>query len=52
MPITSLQYFTGLIEEVRPADTPDSYWQPVRLKADQLERQWLQRHGRAAVPLR
>jgi hypothetical protein len=52
MPITSLRYFTGLIEEVRQTDTPDNYWQHVRSKADQLERQWLQRQDRGAVPLR
>jgi len=52
MPITSLRYFIGLIEEVGQTNTPDSYWQHVRLKAEQLERQWLQRHGRDAVPLR
>jgi hypothetical protein len=52
MPITSLRYFIGLIEEVGQTNTPDSYWQHVRSKADQLERQWLQRHGRDAVPLR
>ena len=49
-PITSLRYFLGLIEEVGQARTPDSYWQHVRSKAAVLERQWLERHGRAAVP--
>lgn len=52
MPITSLQYFTRLIEEVGQTHTPDSYWQYVRSKADQFERQWLQLHGRDAVPVR
>lgn len=52
MPITSLRYFIGLIEEVGQTNTPDSYWQHVRSKADQLQRQWLQRHGQDAVPLR
>lgn len=52
MPITSLRYFIGLVEEVRQTDTPDSYWQHVRSKANQLERQWLHRHGRDAVTLR
>ena len=49
MPITSLRYFIGLIEEVRQTDTPDGYWQHVQLKVDQLERQWLQRDGLASV---
>ena len=50
MPITSLRYFLGLIEEVGQTNTPDSYWQHVRSKADKLERQWLQRHGHDTVP--
>jgi hypothetical protein len=50
MPITSLRYFLGLIEEVCQANTPESYWQHVRSKADRLQRQWLQRTGRAAAP--
>ena len=52
MPITSLRYFIGLVEEVRQTDTPDAYWQHVRLKADQLERQWLQRDSLAPARLR
>ena len=51
MPITSLRYFIGLIEEVSQTDTPHSYWQHVRSKADQLERLWLQRHGPGDTPL-
>jgi hypothetical protein len=52
MPITSLRYFLGLIEEVGQTNAPDAYWTYVRSKADQLERQWLQHHGRAVKPLR
>jgi hypothetical protein len=51
MPITSLRYFSSLVEEVRQTDAPDSYWQHIRSKADQLECQWLRR-GSAPVPLR
>lgn len=51
MPITSLRYFIGLIEEVRQTDTPDGYWQHVRWKADQLQRRWLQQGGPAPVRL-
>ena len=47
MPITSLRYFLGLIEEVGQTNAPDAYWTYVRSKARQLERQWLQHHGRA-----
>jgi hypothetical protein len=44
MPVTSLRYFLGLVEEVGQTDTPAAYWQHVRSRADRLERQWLQRH--------
>jgi hypothetical protein len=43
--ITSLRYFIGLLEEVGQTATPETYWQHVRSKADQLERQWLERHA-------
>jgi hypothetical protein len=52
MPITSLRYFIGLVEEVGRTETPDTYWQHVRSKADQLERQWLERHACPDVPMR
>lgn len=52
MPITSLRYFIGLVEEVSQTKTPENYWQHVRSKAGQLERQWLDRHGRPGVPAR
>jgi hypothetical protein len=49
MPITSLRYFAGLVDEVRQPGTPDSYWEHVRRKTAQLERQWLSRTGPAGV---
>jgi hypothetical protein len=52
MPITSLRYFSGLVEEVLQTQVSDSYWQYIRSKAVQLERQWLKRHGRVAATLR
>ena len=52
MPITSLRYFIGLVEEVGHTQTPETYWQHVRSKADQLERHWLERHACPAVPMR
>ena len=52
MPITSLRYFLGLIEEVSQTNAPDAYWTYVRSKVDQLERQWLQHQSRAVKPLR
>ena len=52
MPITSLRYIISLIEEVGQTNAPDAYWTYVRSKAGQLEREWLQHHGRAVKPLR
>jgi hypothetical protein len=52
MPITSLRYFIGLIEEVGQTETPETYWQHVRSKAEQLEGQWLERHARLGASLR
>jgi hypothetical protein len=42
-PITSLRYFIGVVEEVRQTQTPETYWEHVRSKAGQLEREWLER---------
>jgi hypothetical protein len=41
-PITSLGYFTSLIEEVRQPEIPASYWDHVRRRMDEMERRWLQ----------
>ena len=47
MLITSLHYFTGLVEEVIATTVADSYWLHVQRKAEQLERRWLaDRSGR------
>jgi hypothetical protein len=41
-PITSLQYFSDIVEEVRESAIPESYWEPLRVKVTRMERQWLQ----------
>jgi hypothetical protein len=41
MLITSLHYFTGLVEEVGSTTVADSYWLHVRRKAEELERRCL-----------
>lgn len=41
MLITSLHYFTGLVEEVSSTTVADSYWLHVQRKAEQLERRWI-----------
>jgi hypothetical protein len=43
-PITRLGYFIGVVEEIRQTQTPETYWQHMRSKAAQLEREWLERH--------
>ena len=47
-PVTSLGYFALIVDEITQQNVPDGYWEHVRGRADQLERQWLQR--RAAAP--
>lgn len=43
-PVTSLQYFADVIEEVRESAIPESYWEPLRAKVKRMEKQWLQAH--------
>ena len=47
-PVTGLRYFALIVDEVTQQSVPDGYWEHVRRRAGQLERQWLER--RAAVP--
>ena len=44
MPITSLQYFADIVEEVRESEIPESYWEPLRVKVARMEQQWLKVH--------
>lgn len=44
-PITSLQYFAEVIDEVIRSPIPESYWEPLRAKVTRMERQWLQAHA-------
>ena len=41
-PITSLQYFADIVEEVNDAAIPESYWEPLRSKMVRMEQQWQQ----------
>ena len=47
-PITSLQYFADIVEEVNESAIPESYWEPLRSKMGRMEKQWLQ--TRATMP--
>jgi hypothetical protein len=42
LPITSLGYFASLIEEVSQPQVPASYWDHVRRRMEEMEKQWLQ----------
>src|ERR1700722_12401421 len=44
-PITSLEYFADVVDEVRESGTPESYWEPLRAKVTRMEQQWLQAHA-------
>ena len=41
-PITSLQYFADIVEEVNESAIPESYWEPLRAKVVRMEQQWQQ----------
>jgi hypothetical protein len=41
-PITSLQYFADIVEEVNDAAIPESYWEPLRSKMVRMEQRWQQ----------
>jgi hypothetical protein len=43
-PITSLQYFADVVEEVNESAIPESYCEPLRWKVERMEQQWQQAH--------
>ena len=43
-PITSLQYFSEIVEEVKESAIPESYWEPLRAKVARMEQQWQNAH--------
>jgi hypothetical protein len=49
LPITSLAYFTSLIEEVSQPQIPVSYWDHVRRRMEEMEKRWLQMANSAAT---
>jgi len=46
MLITSLHYFTRLVEEVEATKVTDSYWCYVQRKVEELERRWIANRSR------
>jgi hypothetical protein len=47
MLITSLHYFSGLVEEVQASEVGDNYWLHVQRKAEQMERRWIANRSRS-----
>jgi len=41
-PITSLQYFAGVVDEVLECAIPESYWPSLRHKVARMEQSWLE----------
>jgi hypothetical protein len=50
-PVTSLGYFVSIVDEITQQDMPEGYWEHVRRRAGQLERQWLQSPAVASARL-
>jgi len=48
MVITSLRYFTGLVDEVADTKVSESYWRHLQRKCEQLERRWMANRSRAS----
>lgn len=46
--ITSLHYFSAIVEEVAESAVGEGYWSHVRRQAEQLERRWIESRGRRA----
>jgi hypothetical protein len=49
-PITSLNYFTSLLEQVRQPGVSEEYWRHVTAKLERVERDWLQSQTLPAGP--
>lgn len=50
MPIASLSYFAGVIDEVvTQSNTSDTYWAYIRRKATALEQEWVSRRSRTGA---
>jgi hypothetical protein len=52
MLITSLSYFSALVDEVAETSAGEDYWKHIQNKVAQLEGMWLSRPGKAANPSR
>jgi len=52
MLITSLGYFSALVEEVAETSAGEDYWKHMQNRVAQMEGMWLSRGGQAANPSR
>jgi len=48
MPITSLHYFSAIVDEVAETTAGNGYWEHVRVKVQQLERRWIETRRKAS----
>lgn len=49
MPVTSLQYFSAIVDEVRDTKVGNDYWSYVRASVAKLERRWIETRGGLAT---
>jgi hypothetical protein len=48
--ISSLQYFVPLVDEVTASAIPESYWEPLRRKVEQMEQRWRRTADNGVIP--
>lgn len=51
MRISSLQYFVPLVDEVTASAIPESYWEALRRKVEQMEQRWRRTAEDGAMPV-
>jgi hypothetical protein len=49
--ISSLQYFVPLVDEVTASAIPESYWEPLRRKVEQMEQRWRRTADDGVIPV-
>jgi hypothetical protein len=49
--ISSLQYFVPLVDEVTASAIPESYWEPLRRKVEQMEQRWRRTADDGVMPV-
>jgi hypothetical protein len=49
--ISSLQYFVPLVDEVTASAIPETYWEPLRRKVEQMEQRWRRTADDGVIPV-